>query len=55
MKFLVNGDASKSKEWLMNFTAGALAGTAASIISNPMDVIKTHRQMSLSPSGTVSN
>ena len=35
----------------VDLIAGALAGTLASIISNPFDVIKTQRQMSLSSSG----
>lgn len=37
----------------MDFIAGAVSGTVAAMISNPMDVIKTQRQMSLSPQGTV--
>ena len=44
---------SKTQRLGVDFYAGATAGCVAAIISNPFDVIKTHRQMSLSSTGSV--
>lgn len=46
-------DSSKGYPIIRDFIAGATSGTFACVISNPMDVVKTRRQMSLSPEGKV--